>query len=90
MWLGQIALWASETETIQSRKSWTARNGKSQRGEATSILIIFAEILYALGEYYNEAFIIVENNCHGILTCTRLVKDYGLQQLLLWRPKSIS
>jgi hypothetical protein len=35
----------------------------------------FAEILYALGEYYNEAFIIVENNSHGILTCTRLGKD---------------
>lgn len=35
----------------------------------------FAQILYALGEYYNEAFIIVENNSHGILTCTRLMKD---------------
>jgi hypothetical protein len=35
----------------------------------------FAEILYALGVYYNEAFIAVENNGHGILTCTRLGKD---------------
>lgn len=35
----------------------------------------FAEILYELGGYYNEAFIIVENNSHGILTCTRLGKD---------------
>ena len=35
----------------------------------------FAEILYALGMYYNEAFIIVENNSHGILTCRRLGKD---------------
>ena len=35
----------------------------------------FAQILYALGTYYNEAFIIVENNSHGILTCTRLGKD---------------
>ena len=35
----------------------------------------FAEVLYALGEYYNEAFICVENNSHGILTCTRLGKD---------------
>lgn len=34
-----------------------------------------AEILYALGEYYNEAYICVENNSHGILTCTRLGKD---------------
>jgi len=35
----------------------------------------FATVLYALGEYYNEALIIVENNSHGILTCTRLGKD---------------
>lgn len=35
----------------------------------------FAQILYALGHYYNEAYIIVENNSHGILTCTRLGKD---------------
>lgn len=35
----------------------------------------FAEILFALGEYYNEAYICVENNSHGILTCTRLGKD---------------
>lgn len=37
----------------------------------------FAEVLKALGEYYNEAFIIVENNSHGILTCTRLGKDFN-------------
>lgn len=35
----------------------------------------FATVLYALGQYYNEAFICVENNSHGILTCTRLGKD---------------
>jgi hypothetical protein len=35
----------------------------------------FADVLKALGDYYNEAFIIVENNSHGILTCTRLGKD---------------
>ena len=35
----------------------------------------FAEVLYALGMYYNEAFICVERNSHGILTCTRLGKD---------------
>jgi len=35
----------------------------------------YAEILHALGTYYNEAHIIVENNGHGILTCTRLGKD---------------
>ena len=32
-------------------------------------------MLFALGTYYNEAFICVENNSHGILTCTRLGKD---------------
>ena len=37
----------------------------------------FAEVLKALGEFYNEAFIIVENNSHGILTCTRLGKDFA-------------
>jgi len=35
----------------------------------------FATVLYNLGDYYNEAFICVENNSHGILTCTRLGKD---------------
>ena len=35
----------------------------------------FAEVLYHLGHYYNEAHLIVENNSHGILTCTRLGKD---------------
>lgn len=37
----------------------------------------FADVLRALGYYYNEARIIVENNGHGILTCTRLGKDYA-------------
>lgn len=36
-----------------------------------------AEILYALGKYYNMAYICVENNSHGILTCTRLGKDFS-------------
>jgi len=37
----------------------------------------FATVLFQLGSYYNEAFICVENNSHGILTCTRLGKDLG-------------
>jgi len=37
----------------------------------------FSEVLRELGNYYNEAFIIVENNSHGILTCTRLGKDFA-------------
>ena len=36
----------------------------------------YTEVLQALGEYYNQAFI-VENNSHGILTCTRLGKDFA-------------
>ena len=35
----------------------------------------FANVLYKLGEFFNFAYIIVENNSHGILTCTRLGKD---------------
>lgn len=35
----------------------------------------FATVLYELGIYYNEALLCVENNSHGILTCTRLGKD---------------
>ena len=35
----------------------------------------FATVLYRLGEFFNFAYIIVENNSHGILTCTRLDKD---------------
>jgi len=35
----------------------------------------FAEVLNKLGEFFNFAYIIVENNSHGILTCTRLGKD---------------
>lgn len=37
----------------------------------------FADVLRALGYFYNEARVIVENNGHGILTCTRLGKDYA-------------
>ena len=32
-------------------------------------------MLFHLGHFYNQAHIIVENNGHGILTCTRLGKD---------------
>ena len=43
----------------------------------------FADILLALGNYYNTARIIVENNSHGILTCTRLGKDYAYENLYM-------
>lgn len=35
----------------------------------------FAQILYDLGMYYNEARVIVENNNHGLLTAIRLGRD---------------
>lgn len=35
----------------------------------------YAKVLYGIGSFYNDARIIVENNNHGILTCTRLGKD---------------
>lgn len=35
----------------------------------------FADVLYALGFYYNEARIAVENNNHGLLTAIRLGRD---------------
>ena len=37
----------------------------------------FADTLYWLGMYYNEARIAVENNNHGILTAIRLGRDLG-------------
>jgi hypothetical protein len=37
----------------------------------------FAEVLVALGYFYNTAKLIVESNNHGILTCTRVGKDYA-------------
>lgn len=43
----------------------------------------FADILRALGNHYNTARIIVENNSHGILTCTRLGKDYAYENLYM-------
>lgn len=43
----------------------------------------FATILDKLGRFYNEAFIIPENNAHGILTCTRLGKDYAYPNIYM-------
>lgn len=37
----------------------------------------FAEVLVALGYFYNTAKLIIESNNHGILTCTRVGKDYA-------------
>ena len=36
----------------------------------------FADVLLRLGEFFNDAYIICESNSHGLLTCTRLYKDY--------------
>jgi hypothetical protein len=35
----------------------------------------FADVLFAMGNYYNEARIVVENNNHGLLTAIRLGRD---------------
>lgn len=37
----------------------------------------FADILLRMGEFFNNAYIICESNSHGLLTCTRLYKDYN-------------
>jgi len=36
----------------------------------------FADVLLRMGEFFNDAYIICESNSHGLLTCTRLYKDY--------------
>lgn len=36
---------------------------------------VFADVLQALGFYYNEAWICVENNSHGLWTAVRLGRD---------------
>jgi hypothetical protein len=35
----------------------------------------FADVLFAIGTYYNEARVCVENNNHGLLTAVRLGRD---------------
>ncbi len=37
----------------------------------------FATVLYHLGRRYDNALLAVESNNHGILTCTRLAKDFN-------------
>jgi hypothetical protein len=37
----------------------------------------FATVLYRLGHHYNMAFIAVESNNHGLLTCHLLAKELG-------------
>lgn len=43
----------------------------------------FATVLEKLGRFYNTAFIIPENNAHGILTCTRLGKDFAYPNIYM-------
>ena len=78
MSLGQTLLWASKWRLLgRTNPRQQERQVATWRGQVHPDY--FAEVLYALGTYYNEAFICVENNAHGILTCTRLGKDmaYG-------------
>ena len=62
-------------ETSRSRRSLDSKKRQVATWRGQVHPDYFAEVLYALGTYYNEAFICVENNSHGILTCTRLGKD---------------
>lgn len=41
----------------------------------------FAEVLNSLGHFFNAARLAVENNNHGILTVTRLGKDFAYPNL---------
>lgn len=43
----------------------------------------FADILAALGTYYNSALIAPERNAHGLLTCIRLWKDISYNNVFL-------
>ena len=59
---------------------WQERQVAVWRGRGSSGL---PRPLYALGEYYNQAHIIVENNGYGILTCTRFIKDMAYSNAYL-------
>jgi hypothetical protein len=54
------------------RRFSIASYGKSRCGAAQYIPDVFAEILVALGYYYNEALIVPERNNHGLVTCVEL------------------
>lgn len=41
----------------------------------------FAEVIAALGTFWNQATVAVENNNHGVLTCYRLSKELNYQPL---------
>ena len=43
----------------------------------------YADVLYALGTFYNDAMICVESNNHGILTCNRLAKELDYQNFYM-------
>ena len=72
---GQILQWASRTEIGRSHRYSIVKKRQVATWRGQVHPDYFAEILYHLGTYYNEALICCENNSHGILTCTRLGKD---------------
>jgi hypothetical protein len=43
----------------------------------------FADILAALGRYYNDALVAPERNNHGLVTCIRLYKDLSYPNVFL-------
>ena len=68
-------LWGSPMATTRSLKILDSKKRQVATWRGQVHPDYFAEVLYALGMEYNEALVIVENNSHGILTCTRLGKD---------------
>ena len=56
------------------RRSSIRRNASSQRGEDDATPTILQQFCIAW-EIISTNYVIVENNSHGILTCTRLIKD---------------
>ena len=72
--IGADLLWGCKPATTQL-PILDSKSDKSQLGEGTSTPTILQRFCITWGLIYNDAMIIVENNSHGILTCTRLGKD---------------
>ena len=69
--IGADVLWGCKPATTQLPRSSTAK-ATSRNVARSRTPRLFCRGSVSLGTYYNDAMIIVENNSHGILTCTRL------------------
>lgn len=65
------------------KRDWSVAQVFDERGRQAAVWRgqiepdAFATTLLHLGNFFNEARIIVESNNHGILPCTRLAKDFA-------------